>query len=142
MDAQSPSPPSNFFGDRLAELIGKAIKKQMAQSNADHALKPKLAEMVEQQQQTNAQLGHLVTAVTQLKQLQENQQRSIPTPAPSFWKKMGLKLLVDSFDNPAAFIRLYNEAAEKSKQPEFVFSSATIKYLEKLEAEHFEIVYR
>ena len=53
-------------------------------------------------------------------------------------KEMGLKPLVDSFDNPAAFIRLYNEAAEKSKRPEFVFSSATIEYLEKLEAEHFK----
>lgn len=46
--------------------------------------------MVEQQQQTNAQLGHLVTAITQLKQLQEDRQRSIPTSTPSFWKKMAL----------------------------------------------------
>ena len=58
MDANPNS--SNFFGDRLAELISKTIKKQLAQSDKSSVLQPRLEQMVEQQQQTNTQLSHLV----------------------------------------------------------------------------------
>ena len=70
MDSSS-TPPFNFFGERLAEIIKKAIKQQMSQSGGTDTLKPELKAMVEQQQQTNAQLGHLVTAVSQFFTLTE-----------------------------------------------------------------------
>ena len=90
MDSSSGPPPFNFFGERLAEIIKKAIKQQMSQSGSADQLAPKLQAMIEQQQQTNAQLGHLVTAVSQLNErVQENNQRNARYP---FWKKMALEV--------------------------------------------------
>ncbi len=98
MDATSGPPPFNFFGERLAEIIKKTIKQQMAQSDQKDTLGPKLEQMIEQQQQTNAQLGHLVTAVSQLSErVQENTERmnqnaARRNAAPPFWKKMALEV--------------------------------------------------
>ena len=89
MDNASGPPPFNFFSDRIAEIIGKTIKQQMAKSNDTDTLTPKLEQMIEQQQQTNAQLGHLVTAVGQLhKRVEENTQQITENATRSFWKKM------------------------------------------------------
>ena len=90
MDTSSGPPPFNFFGERLAKIIKKAIKQQMSQSGSTDQLAPKLQAMIEQQQQTNAQLGHLVTAVSQLNErVQENNRRDARYP---FWKKMALEV--------------------------------------------------
>ena len=90
MDTSSGPPPFNFFGERLAEIIKKAIKQQMSQSGSTDQLAPKLQAMIDQQQQTNAQLAHLVTAVSQLnEQVQENNRRNARYP---FWKKMALEV--------------------------------------------------
>ena len=90
MDSSSGPPPFNFFGERLAEIIKKAIKQQMSQSGSADQLAPKLQAMIEQQQQTNAQLGHLVNAVSQLNErVQENNRRNTRYP---FWKKMALEV--------------------------------------------------
>lgn len=91
--AQSNPPPFNLFGERLAELVKKTIKSQMAQADRRDTLEPKLTEMVEQQQQTNAQLGHLVTAVSQLhERVQENTQHVRHSATRPFWKKMALEV--------------------------------------------------
>ena len=90
MDTSSGPPPFNFFGERLAEIIKKVIKQQMSQSGSTDQLAPKLQAMIEQQQQTNAQLAHLVTAVSQLnEQGQKNNRRNARYP---FWKKMALEV--------------------------------------------------
>ena len=91
MDANPNS--SNFFGDRLAELISKTIKKQLAQSDKSSVLQPRLEQMVEQQQQTNTQLSHLVKYASQLSdQLQENTQQVQKAATLPFWKKMALEV--------------------------------------------------
>ena len=97
MDNASGPPPFNFFSDRLAEIIKKTIKSQMAQANTADRMQPTLERMVEQQQQTNAQLGHLVTAVSQLGEwVQENTQRiehnAARRNATPLWKKMALEV--------------------------------------------------
>ena len=85
MSKSSGSPPFNFFSDRIAEIIRQTIKQQMSRSESAE----KLAQMIEQQQQTNAQLGHLVTAVSQLNErVQTNTQRMERNAARSFWRKM------------------------------------------------------
>ena len=98
MASQSSPPPFNFFGDRLADIIKQAIKQQMAQSDRQSAAEqdepnPQVTEMIEQQQQTNAQLGHLVTAVSQLSDRMEENTREVKhNAAPPFWKKMALEV--------------------------------------------------
>ena len=87
--SSASGPSFNFFSDRLAEIISKTIKQQMSRSDPSSTLTPKLEQMIEQQQQTNAQLGHLVTAVSQLNErVQENTQRMEANASRSFWKKM------------------------------------------------------
>ena len=106
MDAKSGPPPFNLFGERLAEIIKKAVKQQMAQSDQKNPLSPKLEQMVEQQQQTNAQLSHLLTAISQLNERIErsaSRRNAEPRNAeprnaeprnaePPFWKKMALEV--------------------------------------------------
>ena len=52
-------------------------------------------------------------------------------------EELGLAPLIDNFDNPVAFVRLYHQAAQQSDRDEFVFSSAAMRYLEQLEQQHF-----
>ena len=52
-------------------------------------------------------------------------------------EKIGLEPLINSFDNPVEFIRLYNQAAEQSDSSAFVFSPKAMKYLGKLEEQYF-----
>ena len=51
-------------------------------------------------------------------------------------EKVGLQAIVNSFDNPVAFIRLYNQAA-RDEGIEFVFSLKAMDYLEELEKQYF-----
>ena len=52
-------------------------------------------------------------------------------------EELGLEPVINSFDNPVVFFRLYNQAARQSEGDEFVFSNKSMDYLELLEREYF-----
>ena len=56
--------------------------------------------------------------------------------SPLIKEKLGLQAIVDSCDNPVAFIRLYNQAA-RDEGTKFVFSPKAVDYLRKLEKQYF-----
>ena len=52
-------------------------------------------------------------------------------------EELGLEPVINSFDNPVTFFRLYNQAARQSEDDEFVFSEKAMNYLESLERKYF-----
>lgn len=52
-------------------------------------------------------------------------------------EELGIKPLIDEFDNPVAFIRIYNEAVKQRGGDEHIFSPAALEYLSTIEKQYF-----